>query len=124
VEAPIEESRITDKTTVPTAANEPKLGSIMWAILIVAALAEISYGMVNFSATPVYVVSLGLDKSFIGIISMSYLSANPPSKPRLVFSETAWAESVCWYSLHWSLCLPLSQPYLLTTYIHIGKFPL
>ena len=45
----------------------------MWAILIVAALAEISYGMVNFSATPVYIKALGLDTSFIGIVSTSYL---------------------------------------------------
>ncbi len=45
----------------------------MWAILIVAALAEISYGMINFSATPVYIRALGLDSSWIGIVTITYL---------------------------------------------------
>jgi DHA1 family multidrug resistance protein-like MFS transporter len=45
----------------------------MWGILIVAALAEISYGTINFSATPVYIQTLGLDSSWIAIVTVSYL---------------------------------------------------
>lgn len=63
--------------TPPKSANAPspksRLGSVMWAVLIVAALAEISYGMINFSATPVYIQALGLDSSWIGIVTITYL---------------------------------------------------
>ncbi len=74
VEAPIQPpTQTTEISPQEPPAHEPKFGSIMWAILIVAALAEISYGMVNFSATPIYIKALKLDPSFIGIASMSYL---------------------------------------------------
>lgn len=74
LKAPIQNpAQNRDDSSPEPPASESKFGSIMWAILVVAALAEISYGMVNFSATPVYIKALGLDPSFIGIASMSYL---------------------------------------------------
>ncbi len=45
--------QIEERVSINSPKAAPKIGSIMWGILIVAALAEISYGTINFSATPV-----------------------------------------------------------------------
>ncbi len=51
----------------------PKMGRVLTAILIVAGFAEMAYGIVNFSAMPVYIKAIQLPEQWIGGMAAAYL---------------------------------------------------
>ncbi|MBC7526950.1 MAG: MFS transporter [Chthonomonadaceae bacterium] len=59
------------KTTIPSPI--PKMGRVLTAILIVAGFAEMAYGIVNFSAMPVYIKALSLPEQWIAGMASAYL---------------------------------------------------
>ena len=73
---PVRDSQIAlpDKAIVhlPTPRG---VGSVLLAILIVSGLAEMAYGIVNFSAMPVYIRALNLDIRWVSAVAAGYLVA-------------------------------------------------
>ena len=51
----------------------PKLGRVLTAILMVAGFAEMAYGIVNFSAMPVYIKAIQLPDQWIAGMAIAYL---------------------------------------------------
>ena len=72
--APARDSQIVppDKALV-SLPNPRAIGSILFAILIVSGLAELAYGIVNFSAMPVYALAIHLPTHWVGEIAAAYL---------------------------------------------------
>lgn len=52
-----------------------QLGPLLIAILVVSGFAEMAYGIVNFSAMPVYIKAIGLGEQWIGLVATAYLLA-------------------------------------------------
>ena len=59
----------------PVSPKQPAIGAVLFAILIVAGLAELGYSIVNLSAMPVYIQAIGLNMGWVGAIAAGYLVA-------------------------------------------------